>query len=286
MEIDNGGVRVHVEAEGPEGAPTVLLIHGLMGALEYWGELPEEITDGRRVLRMDLRGHGRSDRTPGAYQVPGYASDAIAVLEQLTAGPAVVVGHSLGAVTAWHVAQQRPDLVAGAVLEDPPLYAGEQAEFPGSVADVVFPVLRQGVIDGQAAGLDHAGWVARVGASPSGSSREWTIADELTPEGLDARATALSLVDPDAILAACSTETLAPTDTASPVRPPVLLLRADAGMHPAFGPQHAERLARSHPDVEVVEIEGAGHPISASRAARERFLTLLAEFLDRRLPAA
>src|SRR4029077_5121358 len=108
--------------------PAVLFIHGLSGGAESYGWLPEKVTAGRHVLRMDLRGHGLSDRTPGEYVIDAYARDAEAVLEEL-GRPAVVVGHSLGAVTAWTVAQRRADLVIAALLEAPPLYFGEPEEF-------------------------------------------------------------------------------------------------------------------------------------------------------------
>src|SRR5690242_5201193 len=61
-------------------------------------------------------------RTPGAYRIGDYADDAVKVLREI--GPAFVVGHSLGGVAAWRAAQRVPELVLGAVLEDPPLFLG------------------------------------------------------------------------------------------------------------------------------------------------------------------
>ncbi len=286
MRIENEGVGINVEVEGPEGAPPVLFMHGLSGNTGYSRWLPATITDGRRIIRMDLRGHGRSDRAPGTYVVERYADDAIAVLEQVAGGPAVLVGHSLGGSTAWTVAQRRPDLVAGVVLEDPPLYAGEAAEFPGSVAEVVFPIMRQKVIEWQAEGIDHDTWMARIGSGPSGALPSKTLGEEITPDALDARATSLSMLDPDTVLAASGLETLAGTDTVTPLTVPALLLRADAEMGPAIAPRHAERLAAEHPEVVVVEVKGAGHLISGSRAAQERFAELLGAFLDEHAPVA
>lgn len=77
------------------------------------------------VLRLDFRGHGDSDRAPGAYGMPEYVSDAVAVCEQLAQRPCVVVGHSLGGATAAALAQQRPDLVRAVVLEDAPLFLND-----------------------------------------------------------------------------------------------------------------------------------------------------------------
>src|SRR5919107_429959 len=53
-----------------EGEPVVLVVvflHGVSGSRATYGWLPEQITDGRRIVRLDLRGHGRSAHAPGTY---------------------------------------------------------------------------------------------------------------------------------------------------------------------------------------------------------------------------
>ena len=82
-------------------------------------------------MRLDFRGHGRSGRTPGEYVFRGYVADATAICEQVLGQPAVVIGHSLGGGTAAGLAQTRPDLVRGVVLEDPAIMAPSS---PGAVA--------------------------------------------------------------------------------------------------------------------------------------------------------
>jgi len=72
---------------------------------------------------LDFRGHGESGRTPGAYRAVDYATDVIAYLRERVGQPAVIVGHSLGAIVAIAVAADAPELVRAAVLEDPPLGA-------------------------------------------------------------------------------------------------------------------------------------------------------------------
>ncbi|MHB8685118.1 MAG: alpha/beta fold hydrolase, partial [Dehalococcoidia bacterium] len=92
------GVRLHFEAAGA-GRP-VLLITGAFSSLEDWHDagIFEELARERRVIAMDLRGHGRSDRPHDAasYGWPKNASDAFAVLEAEGASGADVYGFSMG----------------------------------------------------------------------------------------------------------------------------------------------------------------------------------------------
>ena len=93
-----------------------------------------------------------------------------------------------------------------------------------------------------------------------------------------ARAEALLRMDPGVLEGAIDRSTLAPTDTASPVAVPVFLLAADF-MGSAFAAHHAERLAISHPDVEIVRVPGAGHGIHDEREHRGDYVEALARFL-------
>jgi esterase len=119
-------VRLHIEVAGPpEGVPVVFL-HGVSGSMRTYAWLTGAITEGRRIVRLDLRGHGRSEHAPGTYDVDRYGEDVVDVLRETVGRPAVLVGHSLGGVVAWWVAQRHPELVVAAFLEDPPLYMGER----------------------------------------------------------------------------------------------------------------------------------------------------------------
>jgi hypothetical protein len=94
------------------------------------------------------------------------------------------------------------------------------------------------------------------------------------------RARALLAMDPGVLEQAVDRSTLAGTDTVSPVSVPVLLLAADDA-RAAFTIRHAERLAQTHPDVEVARVAGAPHAIHDSRAHRADYADHLARFLER-----
>src|SRR5262245_32058130 len=145
IEVD--GVGLHVEVDGPEDGTPVLFLHGVGSSARTWEWLPEDVTRGRRVVRLDQRGHGRSDHAPGTYQLARYGADTTAVLRELVDRPALLVGHSLGGVIAWWMAQEHPELVSAALLEDPPLLAGETPDDEAGRFRDVFHTVRATILD-------------------------------------------------------------------------------------------------------------------------------------------
>ena len=119
MEIVTGdGVRLHYLDEG-EGRP-VLAIHGHTLDHRVWDDVvPALLEAGCRVIRPDLRGHGRSDRPPKGYHVSHHAADMAAVLDAAGVDRAVVAGFSLGGAIAMELAVTRPGRVAGLALSAP-----------------------------------------------------------------------------------------------------------------------------------------------------------------------
>ncbi|MER5432439.1 alpha/beta hydrolase [Streptomyces sp. NPDC002588] len=113
-------------AWGPENAPPVLLLHSRGADGADWTAVAERLAEGpgaRRVYAPDLRGHGRSERlgdAPGAYAVQAMRDDVRALIAALAAAPVDVVGHSLGGIVAYLLAQEYPDVVRRLVLEDVP----------------------------------------------------------------------------------------------------------------------------------------------------------------------
>lgn len=112
--------RLHVREAGPDAGPSLLLIHGASANhRELWGPLATPFTDTHRVIAFDRPGYGHSTRPRRAQALALQAQLAARVLEEAGAGPAIVVGHSLGAAVALRLALDRPDLVRGLVLVAP-----------------------------------------------------------------------------------------------------------------------------------------------------------------------
>lgn len=107
--------------KGGESAqtPGVLLLHGLMGRASQWAPAARLLGERHRAVALDQRGHGRSEKPAGGpYTREAYVEDAAAAVEQLGLGPAVVIGHAMGALTAWQLAARRPELVRAVVVSD------------------------------------------------------------------------------------------------------------------------------------------------------------------------
>lgn len=102
----------------PPGGPTILLLHGwtLCADLNWFAMYPSLARHGR-VLAMDIRGHGRGLRSEQRFTLEAAADDAAALLAHLDAGPAIVVGYSMGGSIGLLMWRRHPELVAGLVLQ-------------------------------------------------------------------------------------------------------------------------------------------------------------------------
>ncbi|GAB3964932.1 alpha/beta hydrolase [Streptomyces sparsus] len=114
---DSGRRTVEQSAERPRGG--VLLLHGLMGRASHWATTARWLSGSYRAVCLDQRGHGRSDKpSEGPFDREAFVADAEAAVEQLDLGPVHLIGHSMGALTAWQLAAKRPDLVQSLVICD------------------------------------------------------------------------------------------------------------------------------------------------------------------------
>lgn len=104
--VDFGGV-----------GPTVLALHGSFGRGAVFAALAQRLRGIVRVVALDQRGHGLADHG-GPFTRSEFVADAAAVIDQLGSDPVVVLGHSLGGITAYQLAAQHPELVRALIVED------------------------------------------------------------------------------------------------------------------------------------------------------------------------
>lgn len=102
---------------GPEGAPVLLLIHGLSGSsLAEWYRIAPRLAEKYRVVMVDHRNHGLSPMARDRFEVEDVADDIAGVLDELDIGAVTVVGYSMGGTIAQSIAQRHPGRVEKLVL--------------------------------------------------------------------------------------------------------------------------------------------------------------------------
>ncbi|MGW1260188.1 alpha/beta fold hydrolase [Streptomyces sp. NPDC002513] len=115
--VDVGGVRLAYQVSGPPDAPPLVLLHALGEDATDWEPVVPVLARRRRVYAPDLRGHGRSD-WPGDHSLELMQADVLRFLDTLGLGRVDVIGHSMGGMVAYLLAEDQPQRVSRLVLED------------------------------------------------------------------------------------------------------------------------------------------------------------------------
>ncbi len=124
--FDTGEVQLNYAVAGSPDRPALLLIPGQTES--WWGyeAAMHLLAEHFHVFAVDLRGQGRSSRTPGRYTLDNIGNDLVRFLSGVVGRSAIVAGLSSGGVVAtWLAAYAMPGQVVAAYLEDPPLFASE-----------------------------------------------------------------------------------------------------------------------------------------------------------------
>ena len=116
-----GGVRLHGGEAPSEDRTPVIFVHGSLSDFEYWYDQLEAFGGQHRAIAYSRRYNWPNHNAPVAgYSAIVDAKDLAALIETLDSGPAHIVGHSYGALTALFLAVSRPELVRSLSLAEPP----------------------------------------------------------------------------------------------------------------------------------------------------------------------
>ncbi|MDH6679307.1 pimeloyl-ACP methyl ester carboxylesterase [Rhodococcus sp. LBL1] len=119
VEVDGADIRFR--AWGEPGRPGLVLVHGGAAHSRWWDHVGPQLAGDRRVVALDLSGHGDSD-TREHYSLDQWAHEIVAVASASgISGPPVVVGHSMGGIVSFVAAHLYGDRMAGVQIIDSPI---------------------------------------------------------------------------------------------------------------------------------------------------------------------
>jgi pimeloyl-ACP methyl ester carboxylesterase len=117
--VDVGGIQLAYQVSGGPDAPPLVLLHALGEDATNWDGVVTAFARHRRVYALVLRGHGPSD-WPGDYSLEHMRDDVLGFLDALALDRVDLIGHSMGGVVAYLLAEDHPERVGRLVLEDVP----------------------------------------------------------------------------------------------------------------------------------------------------------------------
>jgi pimeloyl-ACP methyl ester carboxylesterase len=243
------GVRLHYELQG-SGEISLALVHGSWDSHHVWDVVVPALAERFRVLTYDRRGHGQSERPAGQGSVREDVADLAALIEHLDLLPAWVVGNSFGASIALRLAAERPGLLRGLIVHEPPLFSvlDDEQSFTSMLAEVTEKI---GAVVERIASGDHAGAAVQFVETVALGPGTWA---QLPPDVQQMHiANAPTFLDETN-----DPEQLAfDLDSIRGFSKPALLTLGDKSP-PPFAPVVA-KLAQVLPHAEVVTVGGAGH---------------------------
>jgi 3-oxoadipate enol-lactonase len=113
-------VRLAASAEGPAGAPVVILANPIGTTRAIWDAQARVLREGYRLLRFELRGHGapgeRSDAPPGSYSLAELGADVLGLMREHGVTTAAYCGISIGGMIGLWLAASAPERISSLVV--------------------------------------------------------------------------------------------------------------------------------------------------------------------------
>lgn len=117
IKTKGAGIEIQVAVWEGKGSP-VLCIHGLTANSRFWDCLASALSPRHKIIAMDLRGRGLSDKPSTGYSIDHHCKDVLALMDDLGLKRPALMGHSLGAFISLVFAAQHPERVDGLILVD------------------------------------------------------------------------------------------------------------------------------------------------------------------------
>ena len=117
MKAKGHGIKIQLAVWEGKGKQ-ILCIHGLTANCRFWDCLASALSPRHKIIAMDLRGRGLSEKPPTGYSIDHHCKDVLALMDDLGLKRPVLMGHSLGAFISLVFAAQHPDRVDRLILVD------------------------------------------------------------------------------------------------------------------------------------------------------------------------
>ncbi|MBC7821275.1 MAG: alpha/beta hydrolase [Planctomycetaceae bacterium] len=266
-------------ANGPRNGPALVFFHGVTRRWQSFVPLIPTLSSRWHIHALDHRGHGGSSRPKFGYLVRDYVRDAVAFVQEQVQGPAVLYGHSLGAMVAAGVAAELPKQVHGVVLEDPPF-------------DTMGPRISQSALLSYFTGVQPfaestlpvgalARQLAEIPLTTPGKAGSIRLGDTRDMASLRFTARCLKPLDRDVLSPIIAGRWLEGFDWAAALEKitcPALLLQADLSVGGMLTDDDAAEAERLMPDCSRIRLPKVGHLIHWLQT--ETCLRLVNSFLE------
>lgn len=261
--VETNGIRLHYTRTGSDKTP-IVCAHGLTDNGLAWNRLAHRLEHTYDFIMLDARGHGLSDKPETGYAPLDHMRDLAGVIQTLGLEKPIVMGHSMGAVTASFLAAEHPELVRAAILEDPPWRWPTSAE--------------QNSLDKHTL---YENWQTRLGLRKMLTTAESFVRGRRerplwSAEDHDADVPAKEQVAMQ-VLEFILQHDATWAQQVSKIEAPVLLIYGNPALGSVVGPDVAAEARRINPLVEPVQIATAGHSIR--REQFDEYVAVVREFL-------
>ena len=253
--IVSHGTKIHYYRTDGQKQPLVL-IHGITDDGLCWSPIAEVLAADYDVIMLDLRGHGKSEAPDDGYDYQTMATEVAGLITGLGLEKPVLMGHSLGAMTALTVASLFSDLPLAIILEDPPALwrtaplSQEELEARAGMRAWFFDVKRKTRAELlNSASKENPSW-------PDSELGPW--ADSKHRFSLQITRLLDSRVSVPANFSALMGQ----------ITCPVLLFTADPDQGAILADEDVDELQRSVPHLQREHIPGAGHNIRREQFAK------------------
>ena len=248
------GIDIHYLRTGGS-KPSLVLLHGLTGSGACWSPLARALEAEFDVVMPDARGHGHSSTPLNGYRYEDYASDVVGLIQKLELADPVLLGHSMGGMTAAVVASQNAVDLHGLILADPTFLSPERQR----------EVYESDAIEQQRRLLSSDREEVLAQARIRHAHRRPEFIELVTEARMETRLPAFDVLIP-------------PNpeyhQLVRAIDVPILLVIADKGVVTL---ETAWELQKLNPRLDVEQIQGAGHGLQYDQP--ERFEVVVSSFL-------